>query len=558
MDEHFVFMDNTRFIEQMEAGGFKNNFYLRPRRFGKSLLLSVLEYYYDTNKKDQFQKLFGQYYTGKNPTRQAGAYRILKFDFSAIDTKDRECTKQGFNESVASSVKQFCNKNSLFDAEQSAYILAGEDAEKILTRLFKEYPKDAEKICLLIDEYDHFTNEVLLRNAREFADSVSKNSYVRKFYEAVKSATQSGVLACFFVTGVSPVTLDALTSGFNIATLLSLEPAFHDMLGFTEAQVRDLVQMAAEPSRFDAVMEDMRLFYNGYRFLTKAKNSLYNPDMVLYFLRHYAAYAEYPDEMLDLNVLPDYGKLKMLFERLQWTDNQAVLHQVLRTGGVEARLVRMFDFERGGFGRDEFASFLYYMGNLTVAGTNQVNEWVFKIPNKVIETLYWQYYARTLETHDSLPLHPDPIAPTVRSMAMGDPQPFFDSVQNVLNLLSNRDFQGFDEKYIQLLFVAHAIQSPIFFVQTEREIPGGAGCIDMQLSLHPHNRHRPHAQYVFEFKYLKKSEAALSEKKMLEALEQLRRYKAADPELRSNAYMRFWAVVVVKDELHCRELKDGD
>jgi hypothetical protein len=383
---------------------------------------------------------------------------------------------------------------------------------------------------------------------------VSKNGYVRKFYETIKSATQSGVVDRFFITGVSPLTLDALTSGFNIATNLTLSEKFHDLMGFSEDEVRDLLLLVLKDKNREAkIKDDMRTFYNGYKFNTKTNCSLYNSDMVLYFLKHFADNNEYPEPMLDENIAPDYGKLKLIFERLNWTENRQILETVLREGEITARLTRIFTFEYKNPGYDEFISFLFYLGNLTIKGENELGTPIFKIPNRVIEDLFWQYYGIILQSYNSLPPYTEKIRAAAEKMALGNQVPFFELIQGVLKQLSNRDFIKFDEKYIKMLVIAYAMLSEIFFVQSERETADG-GYIDLEFGIQPHNRHRPHFQYVFEFKYLSKENEKLFDAVQSEAETQLRRYLQTDEYLKNTPKLRAFTVVVVKDELFLKEL----
>jgi hypothetical protein len=554
VENDFVFVDKTVFIEKLEGAQAFFTVFLRPRRFGKSLFLSVLEYYYDINRKAKFEKIFSKYYIGKNPTKHASSYRILKFDFSGIDTRTKESTYSGFVASVRISVLAFCIHNSLLNEDLRRAVEKANTSESVMDALLDLYPKSEPPIYLLIDEYDHFTNEILLRDLTEFRDSVSKNGYVRKFYETIKSATQSGVIDRFFITGVSPVTLDALTSGFNIATNLTLSEKFHDLMGFSEEEVRGLLLLILDDkSREEKVVEDMRTFYNGYKFNANAPSRLYNSDMALYFLKHFADGNRYPVPMLDENIAPDYGKLKMIFERLNWTDNRHILEEVLQTGEVTSKIVRMFDFSRSRFGQNEFVSFLFYMGNLTVLGSNEFGETVLTIPNQVIRELYWEYYADVLSEHDRLPVSPDLVSPAIRKMAGGNPEEFFGLVRDAVKQLSNRDFRKFNEKYIKLLFIAYAMQSEIFFVQSERETSAG-GYVDLELSKQPRNRHLTHFEYVFEFKYLKKEEESKLEDTQAEAEKQLCFYLENDEILKSKPKLRAFTVVVVKDEMFLREM----
>ncbi|MDW8297678.1 MAG: AAA family ATPase, partial [Raineya sp.] len=185
------YVDKTSYLELLEKRKEKFVSYLRPRRFGKSLFVSLLEHYYDINRKADFQKLFGKYYIGQNPTPLANSYRILFFNFSGIDTETWESSRSGFDSRVRNQVRTFLNKYHLWDEESRELILSEKRSEKILDCLFEEYvSRENVPIYVLIDEYDHFTNEILIRNIEEFKESVSRNGYVRKFYEVIKNATQ--------------------------------------------------------------------------------------------------------------------------------------------------------------------------------------------------------------------------------------------------------------------------------------------------------------------------------------------------------------------------------
>jgi hypothetical protein len=552
--EDYFFVDKTHFIEKIELTGESYTAFLRPRRFGKSLFLSMLEHYYDINKKEKFDKIFSKTYIGQHPTPLANSFRILKFDFSGIDTRTAESTYNGFVFSVKSTVLSFCMQYETFSEFSLNQIKEAKTAEQVIKNFFEFYPKNTPQICLLIDEYDHFTNEILLRNYQEFKTSVSLNGYVRKFYEVIKTATQTGVVDRFFITGVSPVTLDALTSGFNIAKQLTLRREFHDIMGFTEEQTRELLLMVLEDkSREEKIAETMRVYYNGYKFNANAENALYNPDMVLYFLDNFTTYQKYPDEMLDENITPDYGKLKMIFERLNWTENKELLENILRDGEVSAKLTRVFAFEYKTPGYDEFISFLFYLGNLTIKGENELGTPIFKIPNRVIEELYWQYYADVLQSYNNLPPYKEKVRTACEKMALGNHEPFFDLIQKALTQLSNRDYQKFDEKYIKMFVIAYAMLADIFFIQSERETSAG-GFIDLELCIQPKNLHRPHCQYVFEFKYLKKENENLLSAKQEEAEAQLKKYLATDVILKNAAKLRAFTIVVVKEEIFLKEI----
>jgi chorismate mutase len=244
---------------------------------------------------------------------------------------------------------------------------------------------------LLIDEYDHFTHEILIQDLDAFQKIVSVSGYVRKFYEVVKSATRQGVVDKIFITGVSPITLDSLTSGFNILKHLTHRRGYEAMMGFSEEEVRSLVARLAlqDPSREKAIMQDLRYYYNDYKFSPSANKSLYNPDMVLYFLDEFQTTQNtYLRQMLDYNIVPDYQKLKKMFELARWQENIVVLETVLAQKTIAGDLVYQFSFEKP-FTENDFVNLLYYFGNLTIETRNEAGEIIFRIPNRVIEELYW-------------------------------------------------------------------------------------------------------------------------------------------------------------------------
>lgn len=553
----YVFVDKTQFIQKLENSRERLVSYLRPRKFGKSLWLSVLEYYYDVNQKDKFNELFGKYHIGKYPTPARNSYRILKFDFSGIDTSTAESTKQGFNFSVNSSLREFIDKYHVLNTEQKEVVLKSTDAEEMMTTFFKAYNSGYNdvKIYLLFDEYDHFTNDILYRNKKEFIESVSKQGYVRKFYEVVKTATQQGIVDKLFITGVSPVTLDALTSGFNILTHLTNKAEYESLMGFTEDEVKTLLNLVLQDkSRENEILNEMREWYNGYRFSIHSDKNIYNSNMVLYYLKDFAVYQKAPDRLLDVNIAPDYGKIKQMFEVVDIEKQRTVLDQVLQNGYIDAELVIIFNFERG-FNQTDFINFLAYLGNLTIQGVTVSGMTRFKIPNRVIEVLYWQYYGEVLEKRAQMRKSQlDEVPYSVQKMAEnGEYEPFFNLVENLLKELSNRDFMGkFNEKYVKLAVLAYISQVNIFDIRSEAELKGG-GYPDIMLFRRSNNPYQHH-EYILELKYLKKEQEHELEKTRQEAKEQVLSYYIQDKILQSKPMLHLLTVVCIKDRLHVDEI----
>ncbi len=549
--ENYVFIDKTPFVEILE-NNVKFAVFLRPRRIGKSLFVSALEYYYDVLRKAKFEKIFGNYYIGKNPTPLASAYRVLKFDFSGIDTTTNQSSFSGFLLNLKNSLATFLSHNGFDNPAFRQELFAQQNTAELMNTFFSIYKGQSnDKIYLIIDEYDHFTNEILIRDLDEFKSSVSQNGYVRKFYEAVKIATQAGIVDRFFITGVSPITLDSVTSGFNIVTHLTNEYDFHDMMGFTEGEVQSLVEMILEDkSRLPQIMNDLRLHYNGYKFNPAKNYTIYNSDMVLFFLEKFKNTQQYPRLMLDPNIMPDYGKLKKMFEMANWQDNLEVLETILKENRIESSLIYQFNFEKG-FRRTEFINFLYYLGNLTIEGVNEFDSPVFKIPNLVIGELYWEYYANVLQERAELYYEEDKVRPAIFSLARGNEKPFFELVERNLEILSNRDFQRFDEKYVKLLIISYAMQGNVFFIRSEREVAGNLGYVDIEFLIKPNNQ-KTHTQYVLEVKYLKKEEEHLLETTQAAAEKQLRNYLENDNILQNLTTLKAFTIVVVKAKVYMK------
>lgn len=549
---NYAFVDKTSYIEKLE---YTREFvcFLRPRRMGKSLMVSMLEYYYDQEYRGEFDELFGNTYIGKHKTASANSFNVLRMNFSGIDTTTKENSYSGFLFSVVMSLVAFCEGVRLLTPDEVKTLQNQSSPGKALNYVLKLYHKRLDiPIFLIIDEHDHFTNEILIRDMKEFRESVSSNGYVRKFYEVIKDATENNIIGRFFITGVSPLTLDSLTSGFNIISDLTHEESFHEMMGFTEDETAGLLNLVLkEGHKASDIMDEMRMYYNGYKFHVNAERKLYNSNMVLYYIRHYSEYGKAPTPILDVNIMPDYSKLKQMFAVANAEANLEVLETVLREGEVEAKQVYQYNFSEP-FGHDDFVNFLYYLGNLTIKESHLVDWVLFKIPNKVIEELYWKFYATVWQDRAELRPQEDKIMRSVLSLAHGDYRPFMGHVEDTLKALSNRDYQRFDEKYIKLLIVAYGMMGGIFDIRSERETPSG-GYVDVEL-LKRHSTKTPHSEYVLEIKYLKKEQAHLLEKTQAEAKAQLQHYLQHDESLHGKAELRALAMVIVKDEVFLEEI----
>ena len=263
----YEYVDKTKYIEKLENLSEKRIMFLRPRKFGKTLFTSVLENYYDVKKSDKFEELYGNKYIGKNPTENKNKYHILRFNFSGIDTSTVESTINGFKNEVLSSIQVFVSKYSI-----DFYVNWEQEAENVLDNLIKSFgaQRENEKIYVIIDEYDHFANELLGFAPDKFRDLVSKNGKVRKWYEILKKGTET-VIDRIFITGVAPITLDSLTSGFNIGKDITQDVDFNEMMGFTQEElIRMLDRQEISKEEQAEILPIMKNNYDGYKFSIKA------------------------------------------------------------------------------------------------------------------------------------------------------------------------------------------------------------------------------------------------------------------------------------------------
>lgn len=502
----YFYQDRTQFIERLEQWNSKYLVFLRPRRFGKSLFVSTLHHYYGLEYQADFQTLFGGLYIGRHPSPYANRYFVLSFEFSRIDTSSQERTYEGFLRNVISGARRFLGAyGSYYTEAQRQIIESGESPEAVIGAIFDFTKQNGLpfKIYLLIDEYDHFANELLSFDLSRFQAHVGGNGFVRKFYESLKTATRDGIVDRIFITGVSPVTLDSLTSGFNISDNISLNPIFHDLMGFTHEEVEALLETYEVPrGKIPGMMRDLKDWYDGYRFAHQARNRLFNPDMVLYFLKEYGIMAQYPEAMLDTNVVTDYRKVRSLFQIGEdETARYGLLEGLVEKGSIDFPLTRLYSLE-GGFTQDDFLSLLFYMGMLSFKELSDIG-WRFEIPNYVMKKLYFEYFTAIYLAKTQFAEAKRPIAQTISALvSQGDPEPFFRIVEYVLaENHSNRDELSYGEKHLQTLMIGLLFPYESYYIHSEYE--ARKGYPDIYLERMPGRPVR--YDIVLELKYVKKS-----------------------------------------------------
>ena len=551
--ENYFYQDRTSYLETLENWDSTYLLYLRPRRFGKSLWISTLQYYYGLEYQKEFDTLFGNTYIGKKPTPHANKYMVLRLDFSAINTATEQGVFDGFLGNALKGIGTFLETYSeYFSNDKKKEILSQKEAQEAIKMLFYHLNNSETdtKIYVIIDEYDHFANELISFNFDYFINIITKNGYVRKFYEAIKIATGQGLVERIFMTGVSPITVDSLTSGFNIASNISLTPTFHQMTGFDEQEVAGILAGIEMPTeQIPETLTDMRLWYNGYLFAHRAKNRLYNPNMVLYFASKYKETQSYPDAMLDPNVASDYSKIQKLFN-IQGNSEKYldVLRELLETGDVTATLTDQYSFERG-FTQDDLVSLLFYMGFLTIQEA-ELGTYTFSFPNYVIKKLYADFFLNSILEHASVPIDNRPVNEAIREMAQtGNPTAFFEQVKLVIKYFSTRDTAHFNENSLKAIIMSLLHQQRFYYIHSEYE----TDWTYMDVYLEAIRGQKPNFEVAMELKYVAKAGKKAVNTIFDAASAQLKGYLET-PKFNTRTNIKSFVVVVAGDKLEWRAI----
>jgi hypothetical protein len=524
------YVDKTHYIPQIEAASYYL-FFIRPHRFGKTLWLSVLQHYYDVNQEAQFEALFGDTYIGTHPTPDRNAYLVMMFNFAVVDPDARR-VQQSFEQHGLAVLEDFLSRYAhYFDETESAAIMERPTTADRLQALFYHVARKELHIYLLIDEYDNFANTILTTQGETaYRDLTHGGGFFRYFFNLLKGATSGAMsgIARMFITGVSPITMDDVTSGFNIGDNICLDPAFNAALGLTEAETRALLEHyhtnAQFPLAVEPALETMRAWYGGYRFATQAAECIFNTDMVWYFIKQVTRYGGLPEQLLDMNVRTDYNKLRhLLVVDRRLNGNFSRLREIIEAGETAALVAESFPLERL-TSTQNFTSLLFYMGLLTFDGMRGSLP-VLRIPNLTIRELLYGYLRDGYHDTNIFRINPGRLADLVNRMAhKGEWQPFFDFLaEQIAAQTSVRDYLG-GEKVIQGFLLAYLNVTNFFLTWSEREMGGGFS----DIYLEPFLANYPAMQYgyLIELKYLPRSEdkAARLPGLIAEAETQLRRY----------------------------------
>jgi hypothetical protein len=552
-DQGYLYVDKTPYIERLERLSSKYLFFIRPRRFGKSLFLSMLANYYDVNRRGEFESLFGDLYIGKHPTALRNSYLVLELDFSGLNTDDKAALENSFKRSVLQSILTFLDKYQDLFLEPFPYGLLTDplpDVKTLLMAVIGVVQKANKPIYLIIDEYDHFANDMIAMGESDLYKGIVRASgFVRDFYETIKIGTKT-VIDRIFITGISPIMLDDLTSGFNISENLTTNPLLNEMLGFTGGEVEKMIALLDKDKAIDraVLMDELRKNYNGYLFNRNVDTRVYNADMILYFFNQWQMLGHFPEQLIDENVKTDYGRLQRLAVNEQ---NRSQLEEIIKNETVTTNLVSKFSFDRM-YDQEYFVSLLFYMGLLTVKG-NRYGLTELTIPNYVIKTVFWEYFERRLRNSAGIELNLGELGQAVWEMAYeGKILPFVAFIRDrVLSSLSNRDLIQFDEKYIKLILFCYLNLTNIYRPVSERETDKGYLDIYLEKDFRvPDVRY----EWLIELKYVKESDRRQLEDVKREGLKQLERYASSRNLMGNPSVRRILLLFVGKDEIIAEDL----
>ena len=523
LEEDYYYIDKTRFIEKIEREA-EFLYFLRPRRFGKSLTVSMLEAYYDVYYEDRFESIFKNTYIYKNPTPYKSSFYILKFDFSAVDITDYESS---FRNNLNTDIKYFKSKYNL-DFE-----ILHENPIDNLKELFSFCFEKNLPLYILIDEYDNFVTKLLVSDKESYKNIVtSKAAIYKEFFTMLKVGT-SGAVKKMFMTGVSPVALYDVTSGNNISDNVSMSKDLNDMVGVTKEELIEMIEFYNLSDKKKRIISICDEWYNSYRFHKDVEHTIYNSDMILYYIKSLVQNNEEPNELIDTNVRTDYTKLKYLvYSNKKLNGNFKMLNNLILGKNITTPNIKdnFSAFELAN--EDNFNSFMFSLGFMTLE--KYMFKLSLKIPNQTIKKLLSEFIHYAYKDFDDFDLKLDKLDEKMTQFAIDKDLDMFHYLADILKQSTSiRDFID-GESFIKAFMLCYLNLNPYYELKSEPE--SNKGYIDILLN--PVKDEIPYGGMI-ELKYIKrehKDNIELQDKKIQEAREQLNQYDLGD---------RFIKVVVI-------------
>lgn len=554
--ENYYYVDKTRFISMIEQTD-RYFFFIRPRRFGKSLTLNMLRQYYDVYTKDKFEALFGDLYIGKYPTPDRNSYLVLYLNFSGI-IGELNNYRDGLDAHCRITFENFCKKYADLLPQgtlEGFYQVSG--AVEQLDYLYQACERAGQKMYLFIDEYDHFTNAILsdVDSLHRDINETHGEGYLRAFFNKVKTGTDSSIKRCF-ITGVSPVTMDDLTSGFNIGTNYSLTSEFNEMMGFTEGEVRKMLTYYSTNSPFqhsvDELIEIMKPWYDNYCFAQECygDTTMYNSNMVLYFVKNYIIRGKVPQDMIEDNIRIDYEKLRVLIRKdKEFAHDASVIQTLISQGFITGELKKGFPAINITH-PDNFISLLYYFGMLTISGLYK-GKTKLTIPNIVVQEQLYTYLLSTYNNADLSFSSYEKSELASRLAYDGDWKAYFGYIADCLKRYASQRDKQKGEFFVHGFTLAKTAQNRFYRPISEQDTQ--AGYVDIflcpLLDIYPDMKH----SYIVELKYAKyKDLETCVEELRQEAIVQVNRYADTDTVKQSVGSTQLHKIIVVYKGMEMR------
>lgn len=538
---NFYYVDKTSYLPEIEKAGMYL-FFIRPRRFGKTLFLSMLETYYDVNEKENFALYFAGTHIFDHPTGERNSYLILKFDFSEISVSNQSLkdVQRSFLNHVLNKALLFTSKYKdrlkIDEAETKKELKTLEDPSDLLSRLLTLCRISRQKVYLIIDEYDNFANTILSGTGRSsYEDITHGEGFFRTFFKVIKAGTSgTGIpIERLFITGVSPITMDDVTSGFNIGTNISIDKTFNETMGFRAEEVTEMIEyyrgFGKISHKTEYFLDIMIRWYNHYRFARDSNTDIFNPTLVLYFLNRYLENQKIPVELVDNNVKTDYGKLKhlVLIDKRgikETNGNFSKLKAILEDGFVRSDIKKEFPLKDIGH-HENFNSLLFYFGLLTIGAVEKGDKPKLTIPNESVKKLFYEYIREAYLETGVFSLDRDRYSEMMENMAYnGEWQPLFRYIAERMSAsMSLRDLIT-GEKFIQAFLLAYLGWSDFYLIYSEKELNKGYTDLIMEpFELYEGIKY----SYIIEIKYIESAAGKKKEKVdklKREAEEQLKKY----------------------------------
>ena len=518
--ENRYYVDKTMFIPKLEE--FKYQMFLRPRRFGKSLMLNMLAAYYDVAMKDSFDDLFGGLYIGDNPTEERNKYLILKFNFSGIDP-DETKVQDSFNTNVLDTLVSFAKKYKDLLPEGTASKIANETkSNDAFTKLTNIIQLAGLQIYAIIDEYDNFANTMLADSESNYMNLTHGDGFFRLFFNNLKAATteNDAAVSRIMISGVTPLTLSDVTSGYNIGMNISADSQFNSLAGFTETEFRQMLEYYRDATgvfhhTVDELIEITKPWYDNNCFSEDSidDDRMYNSDMALFFIREYIKKnGNIPENMVDSNISSDYNKMTKLirFEQ-QFGEKTSLIQRINNDSYIYGTIKPEFalnDLDR----YENLVSLMFYMGLLSV-GDHQAGRSKLIIPNSTVRQQYFRYMQRNYDTFVSWKTDDNIMSDLGYSLAWkGEHEKFFRYIASCMkDATKNNDFNKYGEAFVKGFFLCQfGVNLNYFTPFTEQELDHGYS----DLYLKPHIG-TPHG-YIIELKYCKHSSTPAEVKALLE------------------------------------------